>query len=314
MNRGKTERLLNLVFALMGTGQPLNREKIRRSVAGYEVCTSDQSFERMFERDKDELRSMGVPVETVTNPFDEVVGYRIAKDRYQLVDLNLSSRDLELLSAASHVWDEAVLNNAALTAMLKVESSQDKSYRDSSLGGVVRVRAQHSNILPLLAAARESRVVTFDYKPPGDVIEKRTVEPWSVTCRDGHWYVIGYDQVRRAQRIFRLSRIEGSIKTTAKSAVTTPPASRFPEISLPHDESPITAQVRIRPLSGALLRKYGSVIESSDECDVIELNATTSEIIRWLLPAAPELIAIQPEQLRRDLLASLSLIASENNG
>ena len=314
MNRGKTERLLNLVFALMGTSQALNRENIRRTVSGYESCTSDQAFERMFERDKDELRSMGVPVETVSNPFDEVVGYRIAKDRYQLVDLNLSSRDLELLSAASHVWDEAVLNNAAQTAMLKVESRQDKTYRDSGLGGVVRVRAQHSNILPLLAAARESKVVTFDYKPPGNTIERRTVEPWSVACRDGHWYLIGYDQVRQDQRIFRLSRIEGSVKTTAKLAVSTPPASRFPEISLPYDEPPIKAQVTIRPFSGALLRKYGTIIETSAEFDIIELNATLSELIRWLLPSAPELVSIRPDSLRQELLATLSLIAGENSG
>jgi len=314
VNRGKTERLLNLVFALMGTSQPLSRENIRRSVSGYEACTSDQAFERMFERDKDELRSMGVPVETVSNPFDEVVGYRIAKDRYQLVDLNLSSRDLELFSAAAHVWDEAVLNNAAQTAMLKVESRQVKTYRDSGLGGVVRVRAQHSNMLPLLAAARESKVVTFDYKAPGDNTEKRTVEPWSVTCRHGHWYLIGYDQVRRGQRIFRLSRIEGSIKTTSKNAVSTPPASRFPEISLPHDEPPMQAKVGIRPFSGALLRKYGTVIETGDEFDVIELNATPSELLRWLLPAAPELVSIQPDILRQELLATLVLIAGENSG
>jgi proteasome accessory factor B len=314
MNRGKTERLLNLVFALMGTAGPISRESIRRSVAGYESCSSDQAFERMFERDKDELRSMGVPIETVANAFDEVLGYRIAPDRYRLVDLDLSSRDLELLSAAAQVWDEAVLSNAAQTAMLKVESLHEDTYRDNNLAGTVRIRAQHANMLPLLTAARESKVVTFTYKTRENVVEKRTVEPWSVICRDGHWYLIGYDQVRGGQRTFRLSRIEGSISITAKKATVSPPNSRFPEVSLPVDETLVQAEVKVRRFSGALLRRHGTVVEHQPEFDAISLQATPSDLLRWLLPAAPELISVEPEALREQLVSRLLLIAGEQNG
>ncbi len=313
MNRGKTERLLNLIFALMSAGQATTREDIRRTVSGYEKCSSDQAFERMFERDKDELRSMGVPIQTVSNAFDEVVGYRIAKDRYQLVDLELNARDLELLSAASHVWDEAVLSNAAHTAVWKAESHHDKTYRHSNLAGVARVRAQHSNLLPLLAAARESKVVTFDYKVPGQLPEKRIIEPWSIICRQGRWYTIGFDQNRGEQRTFRLSRIEGSVNITANSATVAPPNSRFPDIAIPNDEPPIKSTVKILPLSGALLRKYGVVVESEIEFDVIELEAAPTDLLSWLLPAAPEIISVEPDSLRDELLARLAMIASEHN-
>ena len=84
--RDKTERLLNLVFAMMSTRRAISRSDIRENVAGYEDARSDDAFERMFERDKDELRSMGLPIETVSDSLGEVLGYRISPSEYEFVD------------------------------------------------------------------------------------------------------------------------------------------------------------------------------------------------------------------------------------
>ena len=92
----RTERLLNVVFCLLGASRAIPRWDIRRLVAGYDVDASDAAFERMFERDKDELRGMGIPVETVLDVNGEVEGYLIARQTTP-EDLNFSAEELALL-------------------------------------------------------------------------------------------------------------------------------------------------------------------------------------------------------------------------
>ena len=60
----KTERLLNLVIALLSTRMPLSKARIRAAVPQYHGTASDEAFDRMFERDKDELRELGIPLVT----------------------------------------------------------------------------------------------------------------------------------------------------------------------------------------------------------------------------------------------------------
>ncbi len=94
-----------------------------------------ESFERMFERDKDELRSMGIPIITVSNAFDEVLGYRIPQDNYRLINLNLTARELEILSVTQEVWDQAVLGPAARSAVWKIEAATGQESGESGESG-----------------------------------------------------------------------------------------------------------------------------------------------------------------------------------
>src|SRR3712207_7294903 len=68
MSARRAERLVNLVIALLGTRQFLTAARIRATVPGYEpddgTERADEAFKRMFERDKAELREIGVPLET----------------------------------------------------------------------------------------------------------------------------------------------------------------------------------------------------------------------------------------------------------
>ena len=75
MNVGRTERLLNLVIALLAARVPITRNTIQSSIVGYDPDATPSAFERMLERDKDELRGMGIPIRTVTNASGEVEGY-----------------------------------------------------------------------------------------------------------------------------------------------------------------------------------------------------------------------------------------------
>ena len=86
----KVERLMNLVIALLSTRGYLTAERIRANVAGYGDQT-DEAFSRMFERDKSELRDLGIPLETGrVSAFDASEGYRIKPDAYALPDIDLT--------------------------------------------------------------------------------------------------------------------------------------------------------------------------------------------------------------------------------
>src|SRR5205823_2381508 len=115
----KAERLLNLVAMLLETSRPVTAQQIRETIPGYDQ-DSWEAFKRMFERDKDELREMGIPVELApTDPWEVEEGYRIPKDRYYLPDLNLAADEMAaLVLAAGLVRMEDP--DAARTALLKL--------------------------------------------------------------------------------------------------------------------------------------------------------------------------------------------------
>lgn len=286
----------------------MDRDEIRRSVSGYEKCASDESFERMFERDKDELRSLGLPVETVSNAFDEVLGYRISSDRYEFVDLDLTARDLEILGIATRVWDEAVLSNAAQTAKWKIESNADNIIAESELVGVARVRADSAAILPLITAARERKVVTFTYQTFGQKSQKRVFEPWSVICRSGRWYTIGYDQIRSERRTFNLARIIGPVTLTAKALIAEAPDTRFTDIELPDDDQAMTSRIQLTKHGGAALRRRAHSIEQHSDFDLVEVTAPREKLISLTLGSLTEVIAVEPQELREELTDRLNVI------
>ncbi len=311
MRRDKTERLLNLVFALMGTQGSMSRSEIRSTVAGYESSESDEAFERMFERDKDELRSMGIPVETVFDAFGDALGYVIAPDSYAYIDLQLTSRDLTVLSIATQVWDKAVLGRSARTAMRKIEAKTDKSVTNSPLiQGVARVRAQDGAIIPLMNAAREKKVVKFLYRAPGHESEKRSIEPWAVICRNGNWYVVGHDQDRGEERTFKLTRIQGSVNVSAQPHTQDPPHNRTRTVELPPEESLTDATICVSAGRGGSLMRHAHNITSNNGIDVIKVKASRAELITWMLSSANAINSVEPQGLREDLLASLECLAT----
>src|SRR6195256_6605779 len=122
MSRRKTERLLGLVVCLLSSGRYLTAEQIREAVPGYPE--QDELFKRMFERDKEDLRDLGVPLETgVNHPFDDDPGYRIRQQAYQLPELRLEADEAAVLGLAARVWGRAELGGAAAGALLKLRAA-----------------------------------------------------------------------------------------------------------------------------------------------------------------------------------------------
>ncbi|WP_241386823.1 helix-turn-helix transcriptional regulator [Rhodococcus sp. CH91] len=208
----KVERLVNLVIALLSTRQFVTAEKIRASVAGYSECASDEAFSRMFERDKNELRDLGVPLETGRPSRSSTVeGYRINRDAYELPEIDLTREETAAVAVAAALWESPELTSAAQGALLKLRAAGIRV--DADAGGVVaplppRARGSEPALTALLAAIDARRAVRFTHRSsPTEPWATRTVEPWGVVTVHGRWYLVGHDRDRDAVRTFRLSRI-----------------------------------------------------------------------------------------------------------
>lgn len=219
----RTERLLNLVITLLSSRRPVSRDAIRRGVPGYSESASDAAFERMFERDKDELRSMGIPVQTV-GPEGEIEGYVIPHGDYAL-SLELTPEECAVVALAAAAWDSATSVSAGWGAVRKVEGGNPSTPGPSGAVEFRPARMPSAAALPvLLDAVRQRRAVRFDYrKPEGGRAEPRRLEPWAVLSWRCAWYVIGRDVDRDERRVFRLSRIAGPVSPEGRTGAYTPP-------------------------------------------------------------------------------------------
>jgi len=181
---------------------------IRAAVPGY-PDTFD-AFKRMFERDKDELRELGIPLETGTNSPDDEVGYRISRQAYMLPEIRLEPDEAAVLGLAARVWHRAELAGAAAGALLKLRAAGIDAEETTQPGIEPRLRTGEASFGALWEAVRDGRPVTFAYRAAGrSGPAHRRLEPWGVVNRHGRWYVAGHDLDRAGVRVFRLSRIDG---------------------------------------------------------------------------------------------------------
>lgn len=211
------ERLLNLVIALVNTNASMTKQQVRAAVAGYSGATSAEAFERMFERDKDMLRSLGVPVVTVgSGGHTDELGYRIDQDAYALPSIDLTPAELGVLSLAAQFWQDKTLQTDINRAMVKLRAAGGGDPSADALAGLVpSVRAVGDAYGPLMEAMEARRVVRFSYRAAyNGAVLTRTVEPWRIAARDGGWYLMCFDRDRQAPRVFRMSRIESRVRIT----------------------------------------------------------------------------------------------------
>ncbi|WP_418276861.1 helix-turn-helix transcriptional regulator [Isoptericola jiangsuensis] len=209
------ERLLNLVIALVNTSVAMTKQQVRSSVHGYDAAPSTEAFERMFERDKDSLRALGVPIVTVEGSgHSDEVGYRIDNDAYALGPVDLTPAELGVVALAAQLWSDKTLRTDMSRALTKLAAAGAGDAADDAVAGLApRVRAAGDAYGPLLEAVSERRRVSFRYRAANSgQVRARTVEPWRIAARGGGWYVVGHDLDRGAVRIFRLSRIEGRVR------------------------------------------------------------------------------------------------------
>ena len=313
------ERLLNLVIALVNTTGRMTKEQIRTSVAGYEHAPSTEAFDRMFERDKDTLRELGVPVLTVAAPaHGDDLGYRIDADAYALPPMQLSAAQLGVLALAAELWQDQSLRFDAARGLVKLAAVGVSAPATDAMAGLApRLHPAGPALGPLLDAAEGRQVVRFTYRAAstGDVLE-RTVEPWSLLARRGGWYLVGKDTVRRAPRVFRLSRIVGPVRAVGGRDAFVVPADADPRLLLAssgHDELR-TAWLAVLPERAGALRARGvpatpvpGDVVVPDGFELVAVPFTRAgDLADELASYADAVVALAPSGLRASVVRRLT--------
>ena len=219
----KTERILNLTICLLVSGRYLPKSRIREAVEAYHDL-SDAAFERTFERDKDELRSLGVPIEVGSfDPlFDDEPGYRISPAEFELPPIELDADEAAVVGVAARVWQHASMAESTRSALSKLRAAGVEPDASQLASLEPSVQATEPAFEPLWTAVLERARVSFSYREG----VRRTLEPWGMTSSKGRWYVIGWDTDRQAERMFKLSRMTDLPKRVSRPARTRcPPTS-----------------------------------------------------------------------------------------
>jgi proteasome accessory factor B len=314
VSRRKTERLLSLVVCLLSANRFLSAAQIRDAVPGYP--DSFEAFKRMFERDKDELRELGIPLETGTNSSgDDEVGYRISRQAYVLPDIRLEPDEAAVLGLAARVWRRAELAGAAEGALLKLRAAGMVDAEDTMQPGIEpRLQTGGAAFGPLWEAVRDRRAVSFAYRGAGrSVAQQRRLEPWGVVNRNGRWYVVGHDIDRGEQRVFRLSRIAGPVKFTGPAgAVQVPPGTDVRAAVRAWDFEPppqLTGVLRIRRGAGVALRRRAlSTAVDADEPGWDIVRVQYSDPAWWsehLASFGADVVVLEPADLRDAVIGRL---------
>ncbi|MGI8306856.1 helix-turn-helix transcriptional regulator [Saccharopolyspora hattusasensis] len=306
----RAERLVNLVLCLLSTRQYLTAERIRAIVPGYAGAPTGEAFFRTFERDKAELRDLGIPLETGRNSaFDSADGYRIARRDYELGDIDLEPDEAAAVALAVRLWDSPEFTSAARGALLKLRAAGVDVDERSSAAVEPKVRTSEPAFASLLAAVQAGRVVEFDYRRPSSPdVHRRTVEPWGVVSWRGRWYLVGHDRDRQAPRCFRLSRILGQAKAVGPAGqVQRPPDTDLLRLVAGEQrEPPPSTLARMWVAAGRAqgLRRRATVVEQmelgGDPGDVLELDLLFPEsAASWLAGYGPDVAVLEPDTLRK---------------
>jgi len=314
VSRTRTERLVNLVICLLSTRRFLTAAQIAATVPGYEHDADDprehEAFQRKFERDKAELRDLGVPLETGTaSVFDTEPGYRIARRDYALPDVHLEPDETAAVGIAARLWQHAGLAAAATSGLLKLRAAGVDVDVNATFG-VEPVVTVDPAFEPLQAAAREQREVRFDYRTPeDDAARTRRLQPWGVVSWRGRWYVVGHDLDRDATRCFRLSRIVGPVTSGGPNTYTRPAdvdlIAHVAAFSGPVERSG-RATILVRPGRAAGVRRWAEEVEPGPDGDRVVIRyADPDGLARWLVGYGADVVVLGPDEVRKATLARL---------
>jgi predicted DNA-binding transcriptional regulator YafY len=300
----RLERLVNLVAALIDAPRPLTRSELRERVGGY--AEDDGAFRRNFERDKETLRQMGLPLETMPLPgdhLDDPVGYRILRERYELPDPGLSEEELAALRIAASAVGVEGGETAGALRKLAAPAADTGAGCLAELGGGEAVTTA-------FAAITERRRLRFAYRG-----ERRVVDPWRLAYRSGHWYLSGMDHGRGAERLFRLDRLEGPLVPDGdpgEFAPATASRSAPPPPWQLGDDPPTEVVVAVDAEQAPWARQApgATAVEGPGGAVELTLQVTNRAAFRsWLLGFLDHAEVLGPPDVRDEVVAWLEAAA-----
>lgn len=315
--QAKSERLMNLVICLLVSRTFVPKSRIRQIVGGYGE-QSDEAFERMFERDKDDLRELGIPIQTGSNDpsGDEEPGYSIRRQDFELPEIHLEPDEAAVLGLAARVWQHASLAAATSRAVLKLRAAGVDTDTGALAAVEPRVAVEEPAFWPLWEAVRDRRPVTFQHrKAAGDAPARRHLQPWGVQSWHGRWYVVGYDVDRAAPRLFRLSRIVGGVEPVGAPGSYTVPAPaviRTAADALVPPRQRNLARVRVRRGCGYGLRRRAVTAQRGDGWDLLTVPYADSSVLADEVAGyGADVVLIEPDEVRRRVVDRLRAVVGE---
>ena len=304
----KIERLINLTIALLATKRYLTKSEIFRTVEGYEG--SAETKERMFERDKDDLRSLGIAIDVGSfDPlFNDEAGYRIKSENYQLDLGEITPTEMSLLSLAADAWQGAAFAEQAQSAILKLSSIGVPADPIDIPGFSPKLSNSSKDLETISAAIGSSDYLIFDYLSPSLSAEAREVIPIALSNRSGFWYVSGVDKGVEEVRTFRLDRVQGAI-TVRKNKEHFEFPSEF-ELDQIHAASAVRfAKIDVRKGKGHALRALATSVTDLGEWDQIKVPIYTVEYLTaQILWHGDDVFVHEPADLRENVVKQLQAL------
>jgi proteasome accessory factor B len=316
------ERLFSLVLALLATENGLTKNEILSTVQGYRQSYNhagdNANLERKFERDKDDIRELGVPLETVQAPGDpgnnQNLRYRIPRGAYELpLDVSFSPEETTLLNLAAMVWREGSLSAESRRALLKLRSL-GVTADEPVLGYAPRVRVRDAAFEPLSVALEKHAWVRFPYLKPGETDARvRTVRPLALIQHQGRWHLYALDD-QDVSKTFLLRRIVGSVETTGKTFPA--PEANQSELALAELEEVWDSHVAfVEAALGSdahtrLSKRRGTTVAATGELQLhySDVNIFADELAGF----GPEVLVVAPPELRAAVIARLERTAADH--
>lgn len=308
----KIERLINLTIALLATKRYLTKSEIFRTVEGYEG--SPETKERMFERDKDDLRSLGIEIEVGSfDPlFSDEAGYRIKSESYELDLGEITPTEISLLSLAADAWQDAAFADSAQSAIQKLSAFGVPADPIDIPGISPKLTNSSRDLSTITDAIASTDCISFSYLALDLSIMQRIIIPIALANKSGYWYVSGVDQEIQEVRTFRLDRIQGVIKSIPNKEPFEYPASfEFGEGDT--TSSKIYAVIDVRKGKGHTLRTLATSSKDLGEWDQIKVPIFTLETIAaQILWHGDDVFVQEPPELRENIIEQLQALLSNH--
>lgn len=320
----QAERLINLALFLAGARSPVTAAACRASVEGYSAGQDDAAFGRMFERDKELLRTAGLVLEVVTT--EETEAYRMAGTAFA-PRLELTASEVATLAAAG----AAMLTDPSFPlaedlryALAKVSPGLEGPAPAASGALADESPAAQGEAAALLTNAIAARKrVGFAYVSRAGHGGGRQVEPYGLFLREGRWYLVGRDVARDQVRTYTVGRMSGL--AVNKVRPKTPDFERPADfdtaayVVLPFQYGPacMEAIVHFDPDAAwraeRLIAGQGELMPLPDGSIDWHVGVTDPDrLLRWIAENGPGAAPVSPPELRERLAEGLRKVVADH--
>ena len=303
-NSAKTERLINLTMGLLAASRYLTKREIFEKISGYEGSAATK--ERMFERDKDELRQMGIEIEFIGDDplFEDEAGYRISPKRFQFDSEKFTNEELLMMNQAIALWQSTNLEDIARSGLRRLASSGVSVLEDIS--GITDVDYELSDpLLPILWQAVSSRRnISFNYSK-----KNRSVKPYGLFLHQGSWYLVG-EESKQTKR-FKLSRFESLIEVSKKdNQFEVPKDFKIENFGFQNSPDIFDNHAVLEIVKGRQLpfTKNAELIKSANEKDTWKVFYEDETLFAQEILFYSEIVKVlEPDSLRRIVISALEV-------